>query len=192
VRVVALVLVAACSSPQTCPSAEKLGGSDELARSSAKVIAERCRADRWSKQVTDCLARASGEDAQEACLHSLTPAQKASLDKAFEPIMGELDEAEKASTLAQLDRDIAALGLDELVARAPGCADFRSAIFEAKDVITKCPRVDALEAFGLHQVALAIVKKLRTITDPAQLATECATQAKARRESPPTCEATRF
>lgn len=190
-RVVACVLVVACSSPQNCPTADQLGGRDELERREAKVIAERCRADRWPSKVTDCLSHASGEDAQEACLRSLTPAQKASLDKAFEPLMGELDKAEKASTLAQLDHDIAALALDELVSQAPGCTDYRAAILEAKEAITKCPRLDALEAFALREVGLRDVKELRAITDPAQLGTECQTRAKALRASPPTCEATR-
>lgn len=182
-----LVLVAACSTPQNCPSADKLGGRDELARSEAKIIAERCRADRWSKQVTDCLARAVGEDAQEACLHALTPAQKASLDKAFEPLMGELDADEKASTLAKLEQDFAGFALDELVTRAPGCADYRAAVLAAKDAMTKCPRVDALEVFGLTEVVRAEMKALRAISDPAQLAAECATRAKERRDSPLTC-----
>lgn len=187
-RVVALVVLVACSRPPDCPSADKLGGDSELARRSAKVIAERCRADRWSKQVIDCLSRASGEDAQEACLHALTPAQKASLDQAFEPLIGELDEADKASTLAKLEQDIAGLALDELVTTAPGCADYRTAVLAAKDAIAKCPRFDALEAFGLSEVVRAEVKALRELADPAQLAAECATRARARRDSPLICD----
>lgn len=178
-RSLLVVMLVACGDKSSCPSAEALIGNDSTTREAAIVVA-RCKADGWSRQVTDCLAGAgANREAQEKCFHALTAAQRSSLHKAFEPVADELDAQERTITLAMLDHDIAALRLEELVARAPSCADLRIALQTARSALAKCTRPSSLEVYGVTQQAKRGVETLRKMVDPEQLGAECAKQARA-------------
>lgn len=178
---IVVLMISACGSKPApdCPTVEALGGNDPAAQRELAIVVARCKADDWSKDVTDCLARAATDEmAQEKCFHALTPAQQAKLKKAFEPIESELVAADKAGVLAGLDRSIAAPMLDELVARAPGCAEIKAALQAARDQLAKCEDPDALQAFGLSELARKKSEQLRAMTDPQQVGAACTELAK--------------
>jgi len=177
-----LGLVAACGKQGTCPTAESLGGSNAVARREAEIVAARCRADRWPEKVTDCLAQAKGEDALEGCLRQLSSENAANLKAAFAPLNAELDEAEHAALAEDMNSDIAALHLEELVARAAGCASYVDAASSAREALARCKSSASLEAFGLIQLMRKDVTEMRALTDPQQLADECTTRAKQLRD----------
>ncbi|HEU0036236.1 MAG TPA: hypothetical protein VFQ53_36735 [Kofleriaceae bacterium] len=179
-RAFAIVLLAGCGADSNCPTVERLAGTDPAAQEEAKIVVARCTADHWSKDATDCFARAGSDaKAQEPCFKALTPAQQASLKKAFEPIAADLDRAQQRDVLGKLDRDIAALRLDDLVARAPACAEITTALQTARGILAKCARPDALQVYGLSQHATTQVRALRAITNAQDLETKCRELAKA-------------
>lgn len=178
-RPVLLLVLAACGSKSDCPPAELLAGKDPAAQREMKILVERCAADRWSQEVTDCLRRAAtDEKAQEKCFDALTPAQKASLEKAFQPIHDELASSDRTVVLDALDRDITALHLDELVARAARCGEIKTALQAAREQLAKCKSPSALQAYGLGEHARGKSEALRAVTDPQQLGAECTRLAK--------------
>ncbi len=178
-RPLMLVVLAACGSQSDCPPVEALAGKDPTAQREIRIVVERCASDRWSKQVTDCLRRAATDEmAQQKCFDALTPAQKASLDKAFQPIHDELASSDRTEVLGAFDRDIAALRLDDLVARAPTCGEIKTALQTARDLFAKCKTPSALQAFGIGEHARLKAEVLRAMTDAQQLGTECTTVAK--------------
>lgn len=181
VKALVVVLLAACGSKAApdCPTVEALGGTDPAAQRELAIVVARCKADGWSKNVTNCLARAATDEmAQEACFDALSPGQQAKLKKAFEPIEAELVAADKAGVLAGLDHSIAAPLLGELVARAPGCAAIKTALQAARDQLATCKDPDALQAFGLSELAKKKVEQLSATTDPQQVGAACAELAK--------------
>lgn len=178
-RPLILVVLAACGSKADCPSVEALAGKDPAAQREVKIAVERCAADRWSKQVTDCLrGAATDEKAQEKCFDALTPAQKASLEKAFQPIHDELASSDRTEVLGAFERDITALRLDDLVARAPSCGEIKAALQTARDQLAKCKVPSALQAYGMAEQARRKTEALSMITDAQQLGLECTKLAK--------------
>jgi hypothetical protein len=181
-----LILLAACGGgSSTCPTADKFGGD----RQEAAILVMRCKADGWSKSVIECIDKTKGDDAgQEACLRQLTKDQQDKLHAAFEPIGAEIYPVSRAETLANVDRDIAALKLDELVARAPTCADYVAAVGETRAKLSNCTGSSmALESFATVQVAQSDVAAMRKLNDTAALARSCAERAKAMRSSSANC-----
>ena len=176
------VLVAACSKSPPCPTADKLGGSNDLDKRASAIIAEHCRTDGWPKDVVDCLQGARDEDAQERCLHALPKPEATKLKQALAPLYAEADAAHAEQSAAHLQSDVDKLKLDELVARAPGCAGYLEAVAEVRAGIMKCGRDAELEAFGLSEQVKQDAKELRALTDAAALANDCATRAKRLRE----------
>src|SRR5205085_10238977 len=123
-------LLVACGGNSACPTVEQLGSGAE-----EKVIVERCRADGWSKEVTDCLKAAKSQDATEPCLRKLDKPQRAKLKAAFEPLRAEYEKIDHAGAVAHLAGDIAALHLDTLVARDAACAVYKDALNAARDAL---------------------------------------------------------
>ena len=170
-----LLILVACSGSSNCPTAAQVGGDE----AEAKIVVARCRADGWSKEVTDCLKAAKDQEAQEPCFRKLDKSQQAKLKTAFAPMYEQHDRAERADAIAHFAEDIAALHLDELIARAPSCADYRSALDAARNALAKCDGSrTSLEAFGMREKARADVTALRALPD-AQLGAECTARAKA-------------
>lgn len=168
-----------------CPTVEQLRAADDFERRENAVVVERCRADGWSKEVVDCLVQETDREKQDRCFKKLSKNQQAKLHEAFEPLGDELD-AQDAKVLALgLREDVAMLKLDELVARAPRCADYAAAVKKTADAIMRCKHAE-LEAFGVSQLSKRDTKELGAITDPQQLATECATRMEHWRNAYPT------
>lgn len=169
-----LLVLAACGSSSSCPKAEQLGNAEE-----AKIIVKRCRADGWSKEVTDCLKAAKTEEESEPCLDKLGKEQQKMLRDDFKPLRARMETAEKAEVIAHVAEDIAALHLGELVARDAACAAYKTAVDDVRNRLARCgsPSI-SLEAYGVTEQLRSDVKALRALPD-AQLGAECTTHAKA-------------
>ncbi len=153
------------------------------------IIAERCRADRWPTQVVGCLERAHDDyDAQEVCLHGLSKPQGAALERAFEPLHAELGAKRKAKDLATASRAIKEARLDELAARDPACADYAAAVASARSAQEACKADDSLARYALGGIVRGDAEALRALSDPQQLAAECAVRAKTMRSELHRCE----
>ncbi len=147
-------------------------------------MAERCRADGWSASIIKCLRDARDEEAQEPCLHALSPEQQARLKAAFAPIDEEYAAARTRDDDLGFQRQLDELHVDQLAARAAPCADYVAAISAARTALLGCAANDELKTFYVQNVVLGDVRGLLTIQDDAELAAACAREATALRAMP--------
>ena len=180
----ALALVA-CSTatPTPCPTAEAITVDPDGDPREWEIIARQCRADRWSEPVIKCLRAAKTSKAQDDCIRQLSAAQRARLDEAFAPIMKEYWDRERI-VAQESDRrfgaELATLGMERLVARAPACQRYLDAINTQRKAVLACDPVNvALVQFSLEVETARAVKSLLQVYDPQQLAAECERHATA-------------